>query len=107
MLPFILLDNDEFHMLLLDMNTKPIYLNKDNIKNVYIKLKGKDFFMTEHDTDNTQDKYFDKIDPDLNYFINDSCDYVVDTDDIILKTSNELTMMTFNMYSINGTHNMW
>ena len=87
-------------MLLFDMNTKPTYLNKDNIKKVYIKLKGKNFFMTEYDNDNNkQDKYFENMDPDLNYFVNDSCDYTIDTDDIS-QSPNELTMITFNIRSI-------
>ena len=105
MLPFIFLDNDEFFMLLLDIFSKPTYLNIDNIKNVYIKLKGKDFFKTEYDNDNKQDKYFDNIDPDLNYFDNDICDYIVDTDDINFQPSNELTMMTFNIRSIKKNFN--
>ena len=97
MLPFTFLDNDEFIMLLLDIYTKPTYLNNDNIKNVYIKLKGKDFFKTEYDNDDKKDKYFDKIDPDINFFFNDSCDYIIDTDDIIFQQSSELNMLTFNI----------
>ena len=81
-LPFTLLDDDDFSMLLLDMNTKPAHLNTENIKKVYLKLKGQDFFNIRQDNDSQQDKYFDKIDPDINYFDNDSCDYIIDTDNI-------------------------
>ena len=49
MLPFTFMDNNEFIMLLLDMYTKPTYLNKDNIKQIYIKLKGKEFFNANND----------------------------------------------------------
>ena len=100
MLPFTFLENDEFLMLLLDIYTKPTYLNKDNIKNVYIKLKSKEFFNTNNDKDNEQDKYYNEIDPDFNYFANDTCDYTIDSDDIVLQSLNNLTMMTFNIRSI-------
>ena len=81
--------------------TKPTYLNKDNIKQIYIKLKGKEFFInTSNDNDTKTDKYYNKIDPDLNYFANDSCDYTIDSDNIVLQSVNDLTMMTFNIRSI-------
>ena len=105
MLPFILLDNNEFNLLLLDIYTKPLYLNKENIESVYIKLKDKNFFNIE-DTDNfRQDKYLDDIDPDLNFFSNDTCNYTIDTDHIVNKSSNELAMMTFNIRSMKKNFN--
>ena len=42
-LPFILLDNNDFMILLLDMNTKPTYLNRHNFKQVFNNLNSKDF----------------------------------------------------------------
>ena len=105
MLPFIFLDNDDFYMLLLDLYSKPKYLHKYNIRKVYLKLKGKQFFKTENDNDNKQDKYFNDIDPDLNYFCNDSCEYSINADDIKLQSENELAMMTFNIRSIKMNFN--
>ena len=84
MLPFIFLDNDEFVMLLLEIYTMPAYLNKDNIKQIYIKLKGKEFFNTNDENDRERDRYYNEIDPDLNYFANDSCNYTIDSDNIVL-----------------------
>ena len=73
MLPFTFLDNDEFIMLLLDMYTKPLFLNKNNINNVYTRLNHKDFFNITDDENTRQDKYLNNIDPDLNYIPNDMC----------------------------------
>ena len=103
MLPFTFLDNDEFIMLLLDMYTKPLFLNKNNINNVYTRLNHKDFFNITDDENTRQDKYLNNIDPDLNYIPNDICVYTTDTDEIVTKSPNELTMMTFNIRSIKKT----
>ena len=103
MLPFIFLDNDKFYMLLLDIFTKPTYLNKDNIETTYIRLKEMQFYNVKDETDNNNkntDKYLDNIDPDLQYLCNDTCDYTYNTEDIKTNSSEGLTMMTFNIRSI-------
>ena len=105
-LPFIFLDNDEFIFLLLDIFTKPLYLNKDNFQQVYTKLNETDFFESTNtnDTYNDNDKYLDSIDPDINYKVDDTCDYLIDTKTIKANTSKELTMITFN---IGGSTGQW
>ena len=104
MLPFILLDNNDFNLLLLDIYTKPLYLNKENIESVYIKLKDKNFYNIG-DTENFRQDHLDDIDPDLNFLSNDTCNYTIDTDHIVNKSSNELIMMTFNIRSIKKNFN--
>ena len=77
MLPFIFLDNNKFHMLLMDMYTKPTYLNKDNIETTYTKLKDRQFYNPKDNALDNNDRKLDKqlndIDPDLNYLFNDTC----------------------------------
>ena len=95
------MDNDEFLMLLLDIFRKPTYLNKDNFMLVYEKLNDKQFFnINNTDDDNHRhNKYLNSIDPDINYNSNDTCNYIINTEDIKNPT-NELTIMTFNIRSI-------
>ena len=104
-LPFILLDNDEFKMLLIDIYAKPLYLNKDNFQKVYSKLNETNFCNTTKNNDSDNDKYLDNIDPDKNYQVYDTCEYIVDPKMINAKTSKELTMMTFNIRSIKKNFN--
>ena len=55
-LPFTLLEQEEFLMLLLDMNVRPVYLNKDNFQRIYTDLHrgggggggGAGTFLMEH-----------------------------------------------------------
>ena len=96
-LPFIFLDNDEFMFLLLDMNTKPLYLNKNNFQQVYTKLNATEFFRSTDENDNYNDKYLNNIDPDMNYKVEDTCNYVIDVKAIKANTSKELIMITFNI----------
>ncbi len=42
-----MLDQDEFLMEILDMFRKPIYVNKNNFKNVFSQLNKMNFFKTE------------------------------------------------------------
>ena len=99
-LPFISLDNDEFYMLLLEMYTEPIYLNKENFQQIYIKMKDVDFFSELDDNDSKESRYLNDIDPDSNYHSKDSCKYAIETSKIVTKSSKELTMVTFNIRSI-------
>ena len=104
-LPFIFLDNDEFIFLLLDIFTKPSYLNKDNFQQVYTKLNETEFFESTNKNDTYNNKYLDNIDPDINYKVDDTCDYIVNTNAIKANTSKELTMITFNIRSIKKNFN--
>ena len=97
MSPFIFLDNDEFIFLLLDIFAKPLYLNKDNFQQVYTKLNATEFFESTNKKDTYNDKYLDNIDPDINYKVDDTCNYIVNTNEIKANTSKELTMVTFNI----------
>ena len=99
MLPFVLMDNDEFYMLLLDMNTAPMYCNKEKFLQICTKLKDVDFF-DDLDNDTEQNKYLNNIDPDINYPIKDTCTYTIDTENITVQSCKELSMMTFNIRSI-------
>ena len=67
-LPFILMDDNEFIMLLFDIYAKPTYLNKENFTEIYEKLNDKQFFnITDTDIDNHKnDKYPNSIDPGIN-----------------------------------------
>ena len=100
-LPFIFMDNSEFILLLLDIFTKPTYLNKDNFEQIYQNLNNKDFFnMSDTETDNHRhNKYLDGIDPDINYYCNDICNYTINIDKIT-NCKDELTIMNFNIRSI-------
>ena len=95
------MDNTEFILLLLDIFTKPTYLNKDNFELIYHNLNNKDFFnMSDTETDNHRhDKYLDGIDPDINYYCNDICNYTINIDKIT-NCKDELTIMNFNIRSI-------
>ena len=101
-LPFIFLDNEDFIMLLLDIYDTPTYINKDNYKTIYKKLHDSDFFNVtiNEEPENDHNRYLKNIDPDINYMIEDSCNYTINTEDIKIKSSKELTMMTFNIRSI-------
>ena len=95
------MENNEFLMLLIDMNTKPTYLNKDNFEEIYQNLNSRDFFNaydTETD-DHRHDKYLNNIDPDINYHCNDTCKYTLNIDDI-KNCKDELTIMNFNIRSL-------
>ena len=101
MLPFIFLDNEEFIMLLLDIYSAPTYINRDNYKKVYKNLQDSEFFQISTDEcKNEHNRYLMNIDPDVNFMIEDTCNYTINTEDIIIKSSKELTMMTFNIRSI-------
>ena len=103
-LPFIFLDNNNFHMLLMEIYTKPTYLNKDNIETTYAKLKDRHFYNPKetaaNNNDHKPDKQLNDIDPDLNYIFHDTCDYTYNTEDIKVNSSEGLAMMTFNICSI-------
>ena len=97
-LPFIMLNDDEFFMELLDMYYKPIYIDRDNFINVYNQLNSINFFTTE---ENKQANcYIDDHDPDIKFKSFDSCEYTIDTEEIQIKSTNELTLATFNIRSI-------
>ena len=94
------MDNRDFLLLLLDIFTKPTFLNKDNFEKIYHNLNDKDFFNTSdiETDDHRHDKYLDSIDPDINYYCYDTCNYTINTDKINCK--DELTIMNFNIRSI-------
>ena len=99
-LPFTLLEQEEFLMLLLDMNVQPVYLNKDNFQRIYTDLHSIDFFKTIYADEITHNRYLNEIDPDINHPTIDTCNYIVDTNNLSIKSSKELVMMTFNISSI-------
>ncbi len=107
MLPFTLMDQSEFVMLLLDMYSQPNYINKDNYQQIFRKLSDVDFFNDAHtiESDHTNYKYTDNIDPDINYPNTDSCNYIIDTSLLTIKSSKELTMMNFNIRSLRKNYN--
>ena len=101
MLPFVLLDNEEFYMLLLDMFSEPSYLNKENFQQIYAKLNNVNFFnCPDASNDPEKNKYLNEIDPDQNFHTIDSCNYIIDIGSISIKSTKELTMMTFNIRSL-------
>ena len=104
MLPFIFVDNNDFLMLLLDIFSKATFLNKDNFQEVYNNLNSNDFFSIDsdsnNDSDSTQDKHLNNIDPDINYTNNDTCNYIINTEHISVKSTDELIIMNFNIRSI-------
>ena len=100
-LPFVLLDNDEFFMLILENTTTPTFINKTNFQDIYLTLKNIDFLdNTDMTDDETNKSYLNDIDPDYNYKSNDTCKYLIDTSRITIKSNNELVVMTFNVRSI-------
>ena len=100
-LPFIFTDYSDFILFLLEMNTKPTYLNKENFQKVFASLSEKEFFNTTDDNNNDhkQDQYLNSIDADINFIANDTCNYIINVEEIT-NTNGELTMMTFNIRSI-------
>ena len=110
MLPFIYLDNNEFLMLLLEQNTKPTYINRNEFQHIYTSLNYSDFFnvLNYEESDN---KYHKDIDPNNYIKHDDTCTYIIDTNEIKIKSTKELVMMTFNIRSIrknlpNTTNNL-
>ena len=99
-LPFTLLDNRDFFLLLLDIYDQPTYINKTNFKEVYMKLKRDNFLKLPINYNSSDDKYLDNIDPDTNFYANDTCNYTISTDDINVKSPHDLAMMTFNIRSL-------
>ena len=99
-LPFTLLEEREFFMLLLDLYEKPTYINKNNYQQVFMRLKNENFFDINFNSDRAENKYLNDIDPDSNYHNNDTCDYTITTDDIKVKTPHDLALMTFNIRSL-------
>ena len=101
-LPYILLEEREYYMLLLENTAKTAYIDKNDFQNLYINLKNIDFLNTDITmSEETEDnRYLNNIDPDNNYKINDSCSYLVDTNNLKVKTNKQLSMITFNIRSI-------
>ena len=58
------------------------------------------FFNIKDDNDFRQDRYLNNIDPDMNYMSSDTCNYTINADNIITKSTDELTIMNFNIRSI-------
>ena len=42
-LPFILLNEEDFYLTILDLSNRPTYINKENFKQVFMQLKESDF----------------------------------------------------------------
>ena len=99
-LPFILLEDNEFFMLLLDLYEKPTYIDKNNYQQVFMRLKNDNFFNLTTNYESTENKYLNEIDPDSNYYASDTCEYTVTTDDIKVKVPHDLALMTFNIRSL-------
>ena len=64
MLPFIYLDNDEFLILLLENNTKPTYINRNEFQHIYTTLNNSNFFELHTNNDEPDSKYLKDVDPD-------------------------------------------
>ena len=96
MLPFIKLDDDEFRILLLENMYSPIAINNETFKELYLSLQKMDF-LNSIDKD---DKFFNDIDPDVNFTTMEKCNYILDTEKLPDQTQNQLYMMTFNLRSI-------
>ena len=99
MLPFVFLDDQEFLMLLLEHNTKPTYINRNEFQDIYTILNNSDYFNVANNED-SDNKYLKDVDPDNQLNHNDTCTYIIDTDEIKIKSTKELVMMTFNIRSI-------
>ena len=104
-LPFILLEEDEFFMLLLDLYEKPTYIDKNNYQQVFMRLKNDNFFNITTNHDDIEDRYLNDVDPDSNYQADDTCDYTITTDDIKVKSPHDLALMTFNIRSLKKNFN--
>ena len=104
-LPFILtiyiLNEEDFYLTILDLsNYRPTYINKENFKHVFMQLKENDFFTVTKDYETEDDKYLQNIDPDNNFRMNDTCNYIIDSNKIVVKSPKDLSMMTLNIRSL-------
>jgi len=100
MLPFIYLDNDEFLILLLENNTKPTYINRNEFQHIYTTLNNSNFFELHTNNDESDSKYLKDVDPDNYIKHKDTCTYIIDTEEIKIKSTNELVIMTHNIRSV-------
>ena len=106
-LPFTLLEDREFFLLLLDMYEQPTYLNENNFQEVFMNLKKDEFFKIPNNFSSTDNKYLHSIDPDTNFHSRDTCEYTIITDDIKVRTPHDLAVMTFNIRSLRKNfHNL-
>ncbi len=99
------LDQDEFIMEILDMFCKPTYVNKNNFKNVFSQLNKMNFFKTKEMYNSEPKHDIDSHDPDVHFNSIDSCEYTIDTEEINIKSVNELNLLTFNIRSIKKNFN--
>ena len=99
-LPFVLLDDEEFHLLLLENNINLTIINKDDFHTLYTTLNNQNFLNHSKDEDEKDRKYLPDIDPDNFANFKDTCNYTIDTESIKIKTTKELVMMTFNIRSL-------
>ena len=99
-LPFILLNDEDFYFTVLEFSDKPTYINKENFQKVFTQLKENEFFIIPNNNEIEDDKYLGNIDPDSNFKINDTCDYIIDSEKLVVKSPKDLAMMTFNIRSI-------
>ena len=99
-LPFILLNDEDFYYTVLELSQRPTYINKENFQNVFMQLKDSEFFTMPYNCEIEDDKYLENIDPDNNFKMNDTCDYIIDSDKIVVKSPKDLAMMTLNIRSI-------
>lgn len=108
MLPFIMLSDKEFAAEVLEFSSSPTYINKEDFTNLYNTLNDTDFLRKCNDTflDKENDHtYLNNIDPDVNYLSKDTCNYIIDTENIALSSSKDFTLMTFNIRSIRKNFN--
>ena len=93
-LPFILLDNLDFNIMLLENTITPIRMDKETYKNIFSTIKDLDLVIKSNDDEN---KYLNDIDPDANFNTIIPSEYIFETHKI---PKSDLTLMTFNIRSI-------
>ena len=95
-LPFILLDNTDFHIMLLENTAKPMIIDKEAYKNIFSAIKDLDQIIN---TNNDENKYLKEIDPDTNFNFN-----IIQPSNYIFEISkipkSDFIVMTFNIRSI-------
>ena len=96
MLPFVKLDEEDFHILIMENTESPISINQSDFKNTF-NILHKINFLKNINIDNN---YLTDIDPDINFNTIETCDYIIDVKNLPKQSRKELSLMTFNIRSI-------
>ena len=94
-MPFTLLDDIDFQIMLFENSVKPIIIDKEAYKYLFSKIQGLESLMN---SDDEEDKYLKDIDPinaNLNTIL--SSEYIIETHKI---PESDFLLMTFNIRSI-------